>query len=263
MELPSSTSDFNKISVEKLKIQIIGTHEKLVSTGSTHDAPTDLYLKNMDIKGIGDYKDNQELTNSEKSLSNYIVRILENEKMTIGTSESHTDSMVNYILKKLGLDEYPFVLSLQPVYKFIVGNKTITSIPEFGIEKNGLVVFIDEDKHISNIGQSKAWGEYQIAGEMLAVASTNYNRIFIDRKRVRKDSQPVYSMRVIGTRFTFYKADVTHSYLDSLGNGLPDTEMTIYRYPNNNDSFSHYNYTDPEERKLILDMLYSLRNQFN
>ncbi|KAI7868375.1 hypothetical protein K492DRAFT_201257 [Lichtheimia hyalospora FSU 10163] len=34
---------------------------------------------------------------------------------------------------------------------------------------------VDEDKHFKNTGRSKAWGEYQIAGEILAAAVNNYN----------------------------------------------------------------------------------------
>jgi len=226
------------------------------------------YNKQM-IRSVVEENKISDMSKEEITLCKHIVKIINNEQITRGTSESNTDSFVNYLLNKFQLDEYPFLLRIQPNYKFYVGDQEIISNPEFSIEKDNHIVFIDEDKHINNIGSSKDWGENQIAGEMLAVASTNYNnnqqKLSYDYNIAsidNKDAQIIHSMRVIGTRFTFYKSVISTSYLKSLGEGLPSENITIYRYPNNKkeESFSHYDYIDPKERKIIVNILWGIKD---
>ena len=188
------------------------------------------------------------LTRKEKTLTKYL------QKITRGISESNTDSLVDYILRKVELDEEPLLMRIHPNYKFYVYNKEIFSNPEFSIEKDDIIIFINS---------SKNWDENQIAGEILAVVSTNYNNSFINRKTKITSQQVVYSMRVIGTRFTFYKAIVPVTYLESLGDGFPDEEFTIYRFPDNelDKSLSRYDYMVPSERRIIVDMLFRLHTE--
>lgn len=258
----SSTSEFKKSIIEKLNVVFEGTGELLsVETKVSCD---DLYIQEIENEEIRKYKNNNNLNIDEKTICQYINEIVINENLVLGTSESHTDNFVDFILRKLKLDRYPLRLSLQPIYKFNIGNHWITSKPEFSITKDDLVLFIDEDKHIKNINRSQAWGEYQIAGEMIAAAVTNYNKIDIEHKRKNKEMQIVYSMRVIGTRFTFYKAIISHSYLDSLSEGYPDNNFVIYRYPNQeNGPFSNFNYLNPSERRIIVNTLCQLSTEFH
>jgi hypothetical protein len=260
----NSTSDFGARDIQKLNINYEKVNDVTSFIGDDVEpigVDESLYIKDIDKVGILTYKDNTNLNKVERSLCKYISRIVENSNITIGTSESHTDNFVAYLLRKMCLDEDPYCLSYHPAYKFYVKGKWITSIPEFGVDKDGMVIFIDEDKHINNIGNSKAWGEYQIAGELLAVAYTNYNKIYIGRKRKETTHQTLYSMRVIGTQFTFYKAIVSHSYLDSLSENLPTESFTIYRYPSNDDeSYSHFDYLKPVQRKKIIYTIYKLRS---
>ena len=268
-QLASSTGDFRKIDVNSLQIQFLGTGDPrdIFKSDITSKIPDYFYIKNYDENTIRNILYESEtstvkLTKKEKTLAKYLQKIVDNEKIARGTSESNTDSLVDYILRKLELDEDPFLMRIQPNYKFYVHNKEISSNPEFSVEKDDLVVFIDEDKHIKNIGPSKNWGENQIAGEILAAASTNYNDIFINRKRKLTYQQVVYSMRVIGTRFTFYKATIPNTYLESLGDGFPEESFTIYRFPDNevDKSLSNYNYMIPEEREIIVNMLFKLHD---
>lgn len=266
-KLATSTSEFRQIDVNTLKINFLGTNEKIeIFDIEPSYIPDFFYIKNYDKLTIRTLVQNQNinkiLTREEMSLSKYLDKIIENEELTRGTSESNTDSLVNYILKKLNLDEDPFLLRIQPNYKFYIQNHEINSNPEFSIEKDNLVVFIDEDKHIKNIGPSKKWGENQIAGEILASAYNNFNNMSLYNKPIH-DKQIVYSIRVIGTKFTFYKAIITYNYLQSLGDGFPNENFLIYRFPNNkyDESFSHYDYTIPEERKIIIEMLFRLHEK--
>jgi len=150
---------------------------------------------------------------------------------------------------------------MQPNYKFYVYDKEISSNPEFSIERKGLVMFIDEDKHIKNIGKAKGWGEYQIAGEVLAAASTNYNTY--NSSDTGSENQIIRCMRVIGTHFTFYKAIIPGEYLLSLGNGFPDKGFEIIRFPHNDkeEPRSSFDYMIGDDRKKIVDMLFRLKNE--
>ena len=108
----------------------------------------------------------------------------------IGTEESRTDTLVDYILRGVGLGTYPFLFKVQPIYKFTVEGKSITSVYDFGIVKNSMIIIVEEDKHMKNVSPVNMWGEHQIAGELLAAAFTNFY------------TDDIYAIRVIGTKFT-------------------------------------------------------------
>jgi len=160
------------------------------------------------------------------------------------------------------LDEYPFSLKLKPPHKFSVGEKEITSTPDFEVTKDGVVVLLDEDKHVKNTSRSKAWGEHQMAGEMLACAFYNY-----DNMEHEYTEKPIYAMRVIGTRFTFYKSIFSASYLRSVGEGFPSTATPIKRYPLSNKFPSNVppflDFAHPLQRKEIVELLASMKTTLN
>ena len=70
---------------------------------------------------------------------------------------------------------------------------------------------------------------------------------------------------MITTRFTFYKATISHKYFDSLASGFPTDHITIIRYPHKPDDSksppSELDYLIPSERELIIDFLLRLREQ--
>jgi hypothetical protein len=67
---------------------------------------------------------------------------------------------------------------------------------------------MEEDKHLCNTFKSDELGEFQMAGEFLAAAFTNYQYSPID--------QIIFGVRVIGTRITSYKAHFPKDYLHCL-----------------------------------------------
>jgi len=237
--LVDSTSEFRKEELESLRIQY-----------SEIDALFDVKVDNIpNYFYIRDYNNRDQIYNKsqilnadrellvgeERCLIKYLNKVVRNEEVVKGTSESNTDSLVDYMIRQVGFDREPFILRLHPYYKFYVGSHEISSVPGFSVENDELMVFIDEDKHLRNTGKPKSWGEYQIAGEILAAAYTNHEIVFTrsceingatiakeDEKEQERREEIMYAMRVIGTKFTFYKAIIPHSYLISLGSGLPD-----------------------------------------
>jgi hypothetical protein len=260
-QLMSPTSRFRKIDSDSLNVIYQGSQnlkDVLPETKKEMNPSLDnfFYLSNLDIPRIPIPQTSKE----EKTLVNYINKIRNNENETLGTEESNTDSFVDYILRKLGLDEYSFLLRVHKLHKFNVGDTTISSIPEFIIEKDDTVIFIDEEKHLRNITPGKSWGEYQIAGEIIAAAAMNYKNQVIRNDRSMEEYQTIYCMRVVGTKFTFYKSKVPLEYLIQLEDGFPDKSLTITRFPDDKRFFSYMDYTDPTQRKIIIKALSVLEN---
>ncbi|CAG8707937.1 5200_t:CDS:1, partial [Ambispora leptoticha] len=195
--------------------------------------------------------------NKERALARYISNVLIKELASAGKRERVTDSFVNFLLGVLEFNEYPLSLELKADCYFRVYNKKVTSETDFSIWKSNLFVIIDEDKHLHNVTKNTWWGECQIAGELLASAFVNHEEI-----RGRYHAQSLFAIRVIGTRFTFYRAEIEFNYLISLSEGFPTDKMYIYKYPvdQNTDQFPCLDYTDPDQRKEILEILIKIKN---
>jgi hypothetical protein len=159
-------------------------------------------------------------------------------------------------------------LKLQPDYYFEIGRPSIRigAKVEFSIEKDRAVVCfetlrsnVDEDKHFHGINTISEFGEAQMAAEMLACAYSNYNDA---ESKSQGCDQIIFAMRVIGTRFTFYKGDISEHYIQHLVLGFPpaNVRVTIYRYPAKSETRPFgYDYADEKDRPLILELLVRLR----
>src|SRR6185369_16883812 len=119
---------------------------------------------------------------------------------------------VSHILILLKFVKYPLMMQFRHPLLFKVGEKKIFAKCDIAILKNHLVSL---DKHIKNTRPETAWGEYQISGEMIAGAYNNY------LMSPKKYNDTINAVRVVGLKFTFYKAIITSKYLASLIDGLP------------------------------------------
>ncbi|RHZ51731.1 hypothetical protein Glove_471g5 [Diversispora epigaea] len=211
--------------------------------------------RNGDIKMFGELQ----VISFNTSLPSYISDVLVKELAEAGKREKVIDNFVNFLLGILKFNEYPFKLKLKADCYFQVDDKVVTSETNFSIWKNKLYVIVNEDKHIHNVSNHTGWGECQIAGELLASAYINHREI-AERYAV----QTIFAIRVIGTRFTFYRAEVKSSYLNSLSEGFSDKNLSIYRYPALNDKYPNripcLDYTDPNQREQILEIMIKIKN---
>jgi hypothetical protein len=184
------------------------------------------------------------LNDDEKTLSFYLHKVIQNDPLTTGVRESLTDSFVNYLLVD---------------YSFQVFSTKVTAKVEFSIEKNGGILCFDEDKHLHSISSTTEYGESQIGAEILACAFTNFDK---PDSSTRGNDQTIFAIRVIGSRFTVYKAFVSKTYIQSLNEGFPpeDQAINIMRFPpNSNDTSYGYDYANQIHRPLILHLLVRLR----
>jgi hypothetical protein len=257
-QLPDSTSYFREVDVLTLNIEYRETENFLPTSPS--QAPKEIYISHKHADSFRNCLYDEtiifDLSRKERTLAKLISYVMANEIATIGTEESRTDSFVDRILRTLEFDEDPLMLQLKPTYKFSVYDKSITSKYDFGVTRNGRILLVDEDKHIANTGPSTSWGEYQIAGEMLCGAANNY--------RVTSSTDWIYAVRVIGTKFTFYKSSATQDYLNEISSGFPEENyMIIFRYPPlaKEKKFPHFDFANPDERKQIVQTLLNLREE--
>lgn len=178
--------------------------------------------------------------------------------------KSKTDAFVDLVLRKLKFGEYKSMTLPRKLSKLSVYTKDILSEPDFAIVNDYSIMFADEDRHIRNTRPPFASGEYQIADELIASAYRDYSAF------ERQHRSLLYAVRVIGLKFTFYKAEITPlrqgseqrpEYLDSLGEGFPSEPVIITRYPGfeKNKNFPHLDYTDTDDRKKIVDILIRIR----
>lgn len=249
--LPDSTSYFKRHHVASLNVEFIHDESHVEMN---YETPASLMLKNYnerDIVFMDDLQNNTTLNINEKTLIDLLQRVILNEKVALGTRESLTDTFVDFILRAFGFEKYPLRLNIRPLYTFQVGQKKITSECDFSVEKGKNILMVEEDKHLNNTFKSDEFGEFQMAGEFLAAASTNYQH--------NPNDQVIFGVRVIGTRFTFYKAHFSKEYLYNLSEMIPDVKSIIYR---NGKGDKGYNFTNPEDRKFILNMLSHLKQQF-
>ncbi|CAG8763511.1 24663_t:CDS:1, partial [Gigaspora rosea] len=180
----------------------------------------------------------------ERSLALYLNRIILNETPESKYREIFTDSLVIYLLGQLRFNIDSLLLTVQPNFKFKIFDKEVSARAEYSVSKGNAQILIDENKHMLRKRDYTENGKSQMSAEILACAFTNF-----ENEVVRK-SQTVYAMRVIGTRFTFYKAFMSKGYLESLYQGFP---------PNNKETRYVYDYADENYRSLIIDLLYRLR----
>lgn len=255
-----STSKFTSSQMDRYNIKFEPTKfiGDICDIKKSLDINHVLMLKDVNNDNINKVDINTLENNKQKTLLFLIRAIIKNESVSVGTSESNTSNMVDFILRNLDMDNYPLILRLKPVYNFLVGNKKITSIPDFSIEKNSKVIFIDEDKHLSNAKRISNWGEYQIAGEMIAASNYTLNNTKID-------TNTLYSVRVIGTRFTFYKSQIGIKYLESLISENVEESIYIKRYKGENidDSNLGLDFVDLNQRYEILNLLYNIKESFD
>lgn len=207
-----------------------------------------------------------ELTDNEKTIGLLLNKVIAHDPLKVSIRESYTSNFLNYLLIKLGFAQYPLLMYTQPKYFFEFEGVKMTGKPEFSIENQSQVrcIFVDENRHLSNIKIATEFSECQIAAELVAAAYTSYANPV--SPSMLKD-QTLFAVRVIGTRFTFYKAIFIKNYLQSISNENLDRDenqtLNIYRYPPNDecDKLFGFDYSDNKHREIILKLLSRLKEE--
>ena len=97
-----------------------------------------------------------------------------------------------------------------------------------------------------------SFGEYQLAGEVLACGYENIKRNYVD--------QEIFAFRVISTYVTFYRAKISTSYWEELNEQLPEGQsVVIKRWPKENGKETGLNLAEPEGRGAVITYLIKIR----
>lgn len=266
--LPSQTSGFNPLHRRTLNIVYENTTDLDQYFESKEEAKYDesLAIKSLsrnELRVIDERLDLlSQLNEEEKTLALLLNKVISHDPLKISIRESFTNNFVNYLLNRMEFSKYPLILNTQPKYSFEVEGNKVSGKPEFSIEKEDQirVIVIDESRHLNNIKLATEFSECQIGAEIVASAYTNY--AYPLSAKMLQD-QLIYAVRVIGTRFTFYKSLVFKTYMDALTEGtLGDAHVvTIYRFPPSDDkeTLFGFDYSNQSHREIILKMLTQLK----
>jgi len=139
-------------------------------------------------------------------------------------------------------------------YKVRVGSRQFESIPSvvvhirpsFEEKCTPSLIVLTENKGSEN-------GRFHIAGEMLATAMCAYLSASAPAPRT------VFAVRVLGSRFTFYRAEFPAKYLESVKEGNPGGDIVIFRLGGkDSDDDNGLRLENPHVRRLILTFLTSM-----
>jgi len=147
--------------------------------------------------------------------------------MIFSSSESAIDDIVKFLLRSINPAKRDLlIIGQQKEYTVAVGDENFTSIPDVSVimtpsgvspEARTSLIVVEDKKSRAAVANA----EYQLAGEMLAY--TNYYA------RGIQFDQTIFAIRVVGTNFSFYRAEFPKSYITSLAKGVPPEHITIFR----------------------------------
>lgn len=279
-DIPSRTSMWDKEICKSLMIQFINAdkvneiivpalnlekeYDTLILDGWNRD--NFLYSNR---KSIIEDNDGNIRPQTVSTIIHKIRAILINENST-SIREVKIDAFVLSLLVYLGFDKYPLIIYPQCDYTAAVAhNCSITSKIEFIVSKEDqYIVLIAEDKHPGGISEVTDWCEPQIAGEIFVTA---FHNIYMGNQ---SDNYTVtypliiYAVRIDGTKFTFYKAEVSRKYLKECSTSLPYTDnLIVKRFPPQEDEspdiarkLNAWDFCNQSERINILKTLKALHD---
>jgi hypothetical protein len=207
----------------------------------------------------------EDLSGKEKTFDTLLEQIAEFEKRGTGSKECATDTFVDYLLRDVGLADFPFLLQVKPQYTYEERNRSIKPVFDFSvaIPELNMVLLVVEDKLVKQNERgifkiSATEGENQIAGEM--VAAGWYNRCSFGGDGPHE----VLAMRVIGTQFTFYHTSFPGKYIQCLMDGgtpskLADELNSCNLLPVQIKKTKTLDFIDSEGRIHILEFLHNIR----
>ncbi|PKY31828.1 hypothetical protein RhiirB3_449637 [Rhizophagus irregularis] len=175
-------------------------------------------------------------------------QVVMNAGLDVGMKESKTDSLVTHLLyRAIDFDNWPLAVKVKEKYKIKVSDKKIMAIAEFVIEKQGVAMIIIVE-HLENVNVTTDFGEAQILAKILAVANVN--------TKEKVTNQTLFTVRVISTYVTFYKATISKAYLKEIRKGLPKRQsIEIQRWSGQNGLRTGFDFASPKGRQAVLTAL--------
>lgn len=273
-DIHERTSEWNKDDYQSLNIffeDAITINEMILQTNELNEPYSSLVLKGWNRNDFL-ITANKEDYKNKKIFNRWVITIVRKISAIVAAEvaqsnkEDKIDSFMLSLLTYLQFDLDPLLIHPQYAYTIkFTNNHHISSIVEYMITRkheNGyhIILFI-EDKHNDNVSELRNWEEPQIAGEIFGSAHHNGS---LYRRGIKKYPFTLYAVRVIGTKFTFYKSTITRGYLEECQTGyLPKkNKMIIKRFPQNSDPYVNaWDFCEENDRICILKMLKSIEEE--
>jgi hypothetical protein len=184
---------------------------------------------------------------------------------SIGIEEMYVDGFVNSLLSMMGFDEDPCGIYPQYMYSALFATAhTIGSKADFAVLSSmHKILLVIEDKTMSNARYTNNWREPQVIGEIFVAA----HKIVSSSTEKRPVTLPLelYAIRVVGTKFTFYKSVIDDKYIRESASArrLPLIQsMIVQRFPEMDSKITYlnaFNFCEPSERKKLLMCMSAIR----
>lgn len=257
-----STSSFTLDHLDELKIFFINTNspEEFLSNLCQYQLyQGTLLTPELDENSLRQLSDH--LIETRYSQNYPLIKLLTELVTEANPREWKTDTFISYLMNAVGFGQGPFIIDIKPHFSGKIGNRTITSIPDYGLRRREVTFLVNENKKKVSSESTNNFGEPQVAGETLIVAQNN------EAKTQQNTEYIVLAMRAIGTKITFYRSIYTTAYINEVRSTYPlvDQSAFIYRYPAEDYNIPDINrirtldYLIPTERQIILSILTSLR----
>jgi hypothetical protein len=253
-DLPHNTSSWTKDICRSLNIRYENAPsiDELVQQCNVGDSE-EILLNGYDLHKPCD----STFSSSVTTIVRKVRKIINNPYV----KEVLIDAFVMSLLNYMGFDRDPFDMFPQYDFSATIGNDhKITSKVEFMIIKQEqYVVFIVEDKRPASVAELTDWGEPQIAGKLFVSA---FHNVFLGYAGY---PIKVFAIRVVGTHFTFYKSEISRSYLEESLQNLPvRNSMIIKRFPpqegfreDGSRMLTAWDFCNPDDRREIIKTLKS------
>lgn len=258
-----SASRWKEDTTRYMRIRVVDVHEMFAPIDLPNEANllvipewvSGKWLKNLDIKTL-------QYDNKVKTLIGKIRKVFLSGEESI--TEVIVDGFMESLMHILYFDDYPCFLYPQYEYLAKIGpeGRSVKAKPDFSVlsEENKILLVI-EDKIVTSALYSNNWKEDQVMGELFAAV----HYIVVTKSRTSV-TYPVivYAVRVIGTKFTFYKAVATIEYIkESAKTGVSiNNEMVVQRHPPVKDDpsgLTAYDICNANDRVQILRCMCSIR----
>ena len=206
-----STSNWEDFEIKHFRIMVVDVQDMFPRLDLPSEAQSlvipewndDSWLLKADIKSLP--CDNKVKTIIVKLRRIYMV-LLSRKNITEVTVDGFMDSLLHLLC----FDDYPCSVYPQYQYAARIKNNNITAKPDFSVlsERNKILLVI-EDKTAQGATVINNWMEPQVLGELFVAV----HDVVMSLSRDIKFQVNIYAVRVVETRFTFYKTVATLEYI--------------------------------------------------
>lgn len=214
------------------------------------------YLKHLELEGFGvsqflKYRprDHPNLAASQKLFAQRLQDVLLNRLDSSSKFDMYLHDLVDYLITECRLNDGLNLYTRVSKLPLRVGehNFVLFSNTE-GRNKKGIIWTLQECMHKFDMRYKK--GDIQLAASLIGACQAN----LLQTGGVLKP-KTLYGLKVLGEEFFFCKVDFDTDYTKQILTCLPDRDLVVYRYPQNQG----LRISKPDDRKKLLYFLYRLR----